>query len=162
MLQPIAEANLGQRRGRELSDLARGLALDQRRDHRVLEGAHVAEQIVELEDEPDVTPPIARQSRLAPAPQILSLEQHAPARGSVEPPEQVQQGRLADAGGADERDELAGRQCDARTPEDPDDLGAGAVLLLELLRDQERRGRARVTHNAARRPARVSPLAWPE
>ena len=117
MIQPITEPDLDEGRRRPLPDLARRPALDQPGDHRVLECGHVAEQVVELEDESHVLATITGQPRFASAPEVLAREEDPPCGRMVEPSEQVQQRRFPDAGGADQRDELARAHRDASAPE---------------------------------------------
>ena len=68
-----------------------GDALQQRGEHRVLERGHLAEEVVELEDEADLRPAVARQPRLRPREEVLARRR---ARG---PP---WAGRACPAGGA--------------------------------------------------------------
>src|SRR5580765_2760235 len=137
MAHPIGQSDFRQSRRGELPHLASGLALDQRWDHRVLERAHVPEEIVELEDEPDVAAPIACEPGLGPRREVFSLEQDAACRWPIEAAEQVQQSRLPDARSAEQGDELAGRNRHAGAAENSYDLGPRPVLLLELLADEE-------------------------
>src|SRR5690606_13825554 len=61
----------------------------------------------ELEDESDMLAAISREFRLARLAQVAAGKPHRAARGHVEPPEDVEQGGLAAAGGAQQDDELA-------------------------------------------------------
>src|SRR5712692_2690747 len=168
MAQAIAEPDLGQRRARQLPRLLRGLSEEERRDHRVLERAHLAEQVVELEDEADLLPPVTHKVRLAAREEVLALPEDAARGRPVEGAEQVEERGLADAGGADEGDHLAGPDREACAAQDADDLGTRAVFLVELLaREERRRARRAVppgggaTHSAARPPARGRPRGAP-
>src|SRR5438034_1187658 len=66
--------SLGQRLRRQVACLADGTAREERRDHRVLERRHLAEQIVELEDEADLMTSVADEPRFAPAEDVLALD----------------------------------------------------------------------------------------
>ena len=90
----------------------------------------------------------AGQAGLVAREQVLALEYHATGRGSVESAEQVQQRRLADAGGAHQRHHLAGADRDRGAPQHAHHFWPGAVLALQLLADEQR-----LTHTAAHRPA---------
>src|SRR3990172_8350398 len=67
-------------------------------------------------------------------------EDPPPRRRTVEGAEDVEQRGLSDAGRPDEGDHLARPDDEARAAEHADDLGAAAVLLLELLTGQQRLG----------------------
>lgn len=63
----------------------------------VLEHGQAGDQIVELEDEADMTAAIGGQLRFAGGAQILGAEQDLAGRCSVEPPENVEQRRFSTA-----------------------------------------------------------------
>src|SRR5437867_3590042 len=107
-MQAVAETDLGQRLRRQVACLADGTAREERRDHRVLERRHLAEQIVELEDEADLMTSVADEPRFAPAEDVLALEEHPASGGTIEGTQHMEERRLANTGGAHKRDDLAG------------------------------------------------------
>jgi hypothetical protein len=142
MVEPIGEADLGQRRRRALARLAMRAARHQRRQHRVLERGHLAEQIVELEDETDFLPAIARQRRLRPREEILAFEEYPAPRRTVERAQHVQQRRFADAGCTDQGDDLAASHRDGGAAQHAHNLRPRAELALEVFTDEQRVRRA--------------------
>src|SRR5262245_5309830 len=77
MVQAIAQTDLGQGRGGPLARLSTRAPSDERRQHRVLEGAHFAQKIVELEHEPHLVAAVPGQGRFPPPEQVFALEEHA-------------------------------------------------------------------------------------
>src|SRR5205823_1563657 len=63
-------------------------------------------EVVELKDETDVQPAIARQGRVVRRVQQRALIADRPAAGHVEPAEDVQERRFAASGGTEQDDEL--------------------------------------------------------
>src|SRR5262245_11212584 len=103
---------------------------------------------------------VADEARFASAEDVLAFEKNAPSGRSVERSEQMQQRRLPHSRGAHERDHLAAADRDAGAPEHAHYLGARAVLLFEVLADEE------LTHTEGRprgsaRPPGEPERAWP-
>src|SRR5213079_2858886 len=105
-----------------------------------LERRQLAEQVVKLENEADVLPPVAHEPRLAAREQLLTPEEDTARGGPLERAQEVEERGLADAGRAHERNDLARAHDQTRAPEDAQDLGARAILLFQIFGDQERLG----------------------
>ena len=84
VVRPVGQPHFRERGLGERARLVGRAPRDERGDHRVLERRQLAEQVVELEDEPDVLPPVADQLGLAAREQLSALEPHASAVGPVE------------------------------------------------------------------------------
>src|SRR5262245_5409332 len=142
MIEAVTQPHLRQGGGRPLASFAARAAGDQRRQHGVLDCRHFAQEVIELVHEPHLVATVPRQRRLAPREQILTLEPH-PTRGRpIKRAQQMQQGRLADAGSAHQRHHLADTDLDGDAPEHADDLGTRPVLALQVLADEKRFGHA--------------------
>ena len=84
-----------------------GHAVELQRQRGVLHGGEHAKQVVELEDEADLTAAQAGERVVAELAQRLTLHQHLAFGRQVKPAQQVQQSGLAAAGGAHNGHELA-------------------------------------------------------
>ena len=73
----------------------------------VLGHGQAGNEVVELEHEADVTAPVLGQRRFASRAQVLLAEHDLTGAGGIEPAQDVEQGRLAAAGGAQQHDEFA-------------------------------------------------------
>src|SRR5213079_1742380 len=97
-----------------------------------LERRQLAEQVVKLENEADVLPPVAHEPRLAAREQLLTPEEDTARGGPLERAQEVEERGLADAGRAHERNDLVGAS------------GVGKSTLLHLLGALERPTAGRV------------------
>src|ERR1700728_1114416 len=86
------------------------------------------DQVELLKEEADRVASQTRQLALAERGQVLSAEEDPPARRPVERAEQLQQGRLAGAAGADDRDELARGDVEVDRVEGAERRGSGRSL----------------------------------
>src|SRR5262249_25630986 len=154
MADTVTEAHLLERSGCPFTRLGHRQALEESREHRVLERAHLAEEGVELEHEPDVVAPKAREPGLGPREDIFAREQHAAASRSVERAQEMKQRGLAYARRSDHRNALTRVDGERHAAQDADDLGPDAILALELLGEEEV-----LTHTGGPRRGRASPLA---
>ena len=87
--------------------LAPRLPRDAQRHRHVLDGAELRQQVVELEDEPDVPVPERDPLVVAGGGQLGPRDRDAAPVDGVEPAHTVQQRALPDPGGADDGDHLA-------------------------------------------------------
>src|SRR5262249_3235777 len=133
----VAEPHLAEGGGGPCPRLGDRQPLKERREHRVLERAHLAEEVVELEDEADLPPPEPGQACLRPGEDVLAPEEHTSTGGSVERTQQVEQGGLAHPGRPDHRDALAWLDRERHAAQDTDDLGTDTILALEALGFEE-------------------------
>ena len=102
VIEPIAEADERERLARVervVGDLG-----DQR---DVLARGQAGDQVVELEDEADVAPPVARQLVLVGVGEVGAAIDDAAGGADVEAAQDVEQRRLAAARGAEQDDQLA-------------------------------------------------------
>ena len=83
--------------------LLAGEPRDHGRQGHILRGRELGQQMVELEDEADVTVAEVRQRLVLEAADVGALDDDGPAVGAVERADDVQQGRLAGTGRADNR-----------------------------------------------------------
>jgi hypothetical protein len=111
-------------------------------DLDVLSGVEVGEQIVQLEDETDVSSPIAIEA--AGMGEVAAVDSDAAGGGAVERGDQVQRRGLSAPRRSDQHDELSGRDAQRRVVEH--DAAAAAVRLDNI---DELQGR--FTHVAAPR-----------
>lgn len=74
----------------------------------ILSGAEAWHQIVELKNEADPIAPVAGKFAIAQGARIRRLEHHRAGTGPVPPPKEVDQRRLAAAGGAEQHHQLPG------------------------------------------------------
>ncbi len=130
--EPLA-FTAGQRsrkRGRLLGDPERGQervgtrrrdpprrATEQRGHHNVLTHRHRVEEVEELEHDPDVVAPDDCPRVLVEVRDRLPRDGHGPFVGAVEARDHVEQRRLAAPRGTHDRDELPGRDVEARAPQ---------------------------------------------
>src|SRR5512133_1151088 len=107
MMQPGAEPNVVQDRGRFRLHVFWWPPLDESRHGGVLQRRKFREQMVELKHEPDAFVPELSLRGFRQLEEILPLKAHAAAGGTVQQPKNMEQGAFARAGGADNGDELA-------------------------------------------------------
>ncbi len=99
------------------------------RHRHVLDGGELGQQMMELKDESDVAVAEPRELVRAHAGQLVLPDTNRSRVGAVEPPEQVEQRRLADPGGADDRQDLPPLDPQVELTEDLDRHGRVAVAL---------------------------------
>jgi hypothetical protein len=104
--------------------------------------------VVALEDEADGLVPEGREPLLAPLEDVLAVEEDPAAGRDVEGAEEVEEGALARAGGAGERDELPLRDLEVDPAEHVEAPIAHEVGLGEPLDPDERSGHG--AHSALR------------
>ncbi|GAB3801642.1 hypothetical protein GCM10027605_19510 [Micromonospora zhanjiangensis] len=93
----------------------------------VLPGGQAAQQVEILEDVADAAPAQLGQRPAAQRPQLTALHQDPPRRRAVQPAGQVQQGRLARAGGTHHGDQFARPDGETHPGQRMHGRGAGAV-----------------------------------
>src|SRR5207249_2944529 len=120
------------------------------RELDVFEGARPGQEVVCLEDEPDLA--VADPCELGPreAGDILAVQDVPAGRGRVETAEKVHEGGLPRARGAHHRHELAALDLDRQAAERMNRVWAESIVLRELLGDDQRHGSA---PDAGRAPA---------
>src|SRR5438128_566606 len=72
----------------------------------------MAEQVILLKDEPDLSEAEARPLRRALLPHVLAAEEDAPRRRLIQEPQHAEERRFPAAARPEERDSLAGRDSD--------------------------------------------------
>src|SRR5262249_17814175 len=129
------------------------------------------EQIVELEDEADVLRSPARQLAGRRTRDVAAADDHAPRGWLVEASDQVEQGRLAGARGAHEREELSARDLEVEPLQHVHaprwstlwtSLTCPTPSILCLLVCYRRRTRLPSTRSAGGSSTTVSPARTPE
>src|SRR5438034_6261146 len=116
----------------------------------VFEGARTGQEIVCLEDEPDLAVADPCELRPREAGDILAVQDVPAGRGRVETAEKVHEGGLPRAGGAHHRHELAALDLDRQATERMNRVWAEWIVLREPLGDDQRHGSA---PDAGRAPA---------
>jgi hypothetical protein len=129
--QPLAEADPAEHLGREAARV--GAALQLEREHHVLEGIQIAEQLETLEHEPHLRGPHRGARILVEREQVGAGEPHRPRRRRVEAGDQRQQRALARTRGADDRGRLACREAEIDLMENRQRAGGIADLLGQTL-----------------------------
>src|SRR5690606_3847747 len=76
----------------------------------VLHRGEARYQVVELEDESDVLAPEARERLVIESAQLAALEPELPARGGIEPAQDIEQSGFSAAGRSQQHDELTGAE----------------------------------------------------
>src|SRR5262249_42769374 len=97
----------------------------------VLPRSQAGYQVVGLEHEADVAPPIARERAIVEARELIVPEPDLAGIGTVEAAEEVEQRRLAAARGTEERDDLARAQVQVDAAQGADLVGPGPVDALQ-------------------------------
>src|SRR5438034_55267 len=120
------------------------------RELDVFEGARPGQEIVCLEDEPDLAVADPCELRPREAGDILAVQDVPAGRGRVETAEKVHEGGLPRAGGAHHRHELAALDLDRQATECMNRVWAEWIVLREPLGDDQRHGSA---PDAGRAPA---------
>ncbi|MEY4168646.1 MAG: hypothetical protein RIR52_2470 [Acidobacteriota bacterium] len=100
---------------------------DQQRHHYVLKRREFGKQVMELEDETDALIPEAAQVRLSRVYEVKSIDLKASGSRTVKPSKGVKEGRLADTGGANHRDQFAPVDLQIEVLEDGDQPAASIV-----------------------------------
>ena len=108
VLEPVAEADRGQRGRGPLPSLRPAHAAVDQRQPDVVQGAGAAEQLERLEDEADGAVAQLGQLGVGEGRDVAAADPQQPVGRPVQAAEQVHQRRLAGAGRADDRDVLAG------------------------------------------------------
>ena len=140
MVESIAEPDALEQPPGARPPLYRRYARDPKRHLGVLERAELGQQVVQLEDEPHVTV-AERHERCVGQPRHVAVGDADRSRvRTVEPPEQVQQGALAHARGAHDRDHVAGLDLEIEPAQDVNRLRAHLVAL-DQGRDRDERHR---------------------
>jgi hypothetical protein len=134
---PVAEPDAPERRvGAQLALLAADAGVDERQLH-VLQSGRAGDEVVALEDEPDPAVADHRQLVVLEIANVDAVQQVAAPGRDIEAAEDVHQGRLAAAGGAHDRDEVALADAEGDAAEGVDDLRSHRVRLGHPLeRDQ--------------------------
>ena len=88
------------------------------RDEDVLQGGELGQEIVELEDEPDVGVPVGRIGVDVAGREIPAVDDDFARGGALEQADDIEQGRLARARGADDRGERSPLETDVDAVED--------------------------------------------
>ncbi len=115
------------------------------RDQRdVLACGQAGNEVVELEDEPDVMTTVVGERRVAGGGQVAVLVDDPPRRRHVETAEDVEQGGLAAARGAEQHHELRCVDVEVDTAERFDCDFAHVLDLGHAARDEHHRGSARI------------------
>ena len=91
--------------------------------------------------------------------QVAPSSKHLAGGGRVEQAEDVQQGALARAGGADDDEEFPAPHLEVDAAQDRERRAALGILLHEVAGDEEAGGR--LTHSAAPPPGRAAPPSPP-
>ena len=156
MAESLAQPHLRERRGRARARLVGRPPLEEGRQHGVLQGGHLAEEVRRTGTRTRPASAGGGRARSPSARRRPPPEQHPPGRRSIERSEQVEQGRLADPGRADDGDRLTRVHGYRDAAKHPDQLRPDAVLLLEV--DGVEQG---LTHTGARRPGRARRPAGP-
>src|SRR5262249_17579970 len=112
--------------------------LEEERQLDVLERREDRDQVVELEDVADGARAPPRERRLGELRHVLALDEDGASRRTVDPGEDVEERRLARAGGAHEREELARRHVEVDAAEDVHLLVAAHERLREAAHRDER------------------------
>ncbi len=109
-IRPLAtgEADVGEAPRGPRVRLVRGGAVEEHRETDVFQDGHRRQEVEHLEDRPDAAAPVRVPLPLRERRQIAPVHQHRARGGAVERPEEVQQGRLAAAGGPHQRHEGPG------------------------------------------------------
>ena len=157
MAHAIAQPDLREGIGGLLAGLAGRTPRQERRDHRVLDRRHLAEQVIELEHESHLVTAITHQLGLGFLEQIDASDEHAAPGRTIERTEEMQQRRFADARGANERHHLARVHVHRGATKDMHDLGAALVVLLDVVGGEEWDGP--VIHSEGHRQASALPRA---
>ena len=143
VVEAVAEADEPERVGgveRVLGDV--------RHERDVLARREARDQVVELEDEPDVLAAVRGEERVVLAREVVIGVVDVAGRRHVEPAQDVEQRRLPAPGGAEQRDELAGVELEVDAAErDHVDL-AHAVDLRDAAGTQDRRDRRHRDHRS--------------
>ncbi len=92
--------------GQGLQRIKRGLGELRSQEH-ILQSGQRGHQVEELKDEPHMLSPVARELVFVELGDVLPLDEHAPGGWRVQPADQVHQGCLATATGAEHHDELS-------------------------------------------------------
>ena len=147
MLQPVLQADTGQRRRGRSRAVGRRHAPDPERHRHVVERAEFRQQMVELVDKPEV--PVAHVALCARAQsgQVLAHQLHAATGRRVQRAQQVQQGALARSRCADDGQCFAGMHLQVDALQHGHVEPAFGEALGQALRLQHH-----VTHNAVPRP----------
>jgi len=116
------------------------LAGDVRHHRHVLPRREGRHRVVELEDEPHVLAAVVGQRRIVPRRQVMVAEAHGASRRHVQPAEDVEQGGLAAAGGAEQGDEFAGVEFEIDPPQGVNLGLAGAEHAGDAAGDEDRGG----------------------
>jgi hypothetical protein len=114
---------------------ARHLQQIQRQRH-VLQRRQVGQHVKRLEDKADMGASQPRQCIIVERCKIGRIEQHAPAVGTIESGDDVEQRRFAAAGFADDGEELARAQAETDVIEHP--RCGGAITLTQCFQRQQR------------------------
>ena len=107
MAGPSVEPDQLERQVDALLPVGPGEPRQEERQLHVLERRQDGNQIVELEDEPDVPRPPGGELRVFQGAERLARDPHVAARGLVDAPDQVQERRLSGAAGSHERQEFS-------------------------------------------------------
>ena len=164
VLHAVGQAHLIQQPLRALGDLffsphpARHAALQHGGDGDVFQRRKLGQQVIELEHEAHRVVAVAVERPPAPLINVLPVVEHGARVGPVQPAEQVQQGGLAAARPAQDRQQLAGTDFAVHAPQHAQVGAAHAVGLLDAGGVQDGGGSGHhgfpsATRNAAHPPA---------
>src|SRR6266850_2165560 len=143
VVQPVTQADQLEHLSRDLLGLAARQPADQARHGRVFQRGELRQEVVELEDEPDVPVAEPRQRLLAHLERVLAVVEHVPGGGRIKRAHHVQEGALPYTAGTDQRSHLPGAQRERGAPQDVDLLLAQPVRLVQAAPLEERRFHAR-------------------
>ena len=135
VIEPLGEAHPRQRLGRR-----HRLRGDVGHQRHVLACGERGDEVVELEHEADVLPPVARERGLVGVRQIVVLECDRARARRIEPAQDVEQRRLAAARGPEQDDELAGADVEVDAAQRVHLGLAHAVRLGKGARGEDHRG----------------------
>ena len=118
-----------------------GMVGDVGHQRDVFRDRQAGDQVIELEHEADVAAPVGGQLGLARPAQVLLAEQHRARSGGIESAQDVEQGRLAAARGAQQDDELAAPDLQVDLAQGLDGEFAAAIGLAQSVDAKHRRRR---------------------
>ena len=131
MIEPLAEADALEQRLRGGAGLDGRTPRDTHRHLGVLERRELRQQVMELEDEPDLRVPERHQRRRPPSCRGRDPGRRCGPIRAVEAAEQMEERALADAAGADDGDHFAGVDRQIEIAQHVDVLRADAIAFVQ-------------------------------